>query len=301
MDRYYANGLQLAKNITGAGLFYLVSDAEGSIRDTVSAGGSTTFSSDYLPYGRNYNIQLGLEELMYTDKPYDTSTGLYYYVSRFYNLAISRFMSEDTYPGSLNNPISLNRYVYAQDNPLTFVDPSGHMIARPYGGGEGGGGNSYAYHQTPQYANNFLGWLRYVWLPNPFHIMELAWDFVAVAAAVIGTSGSKLFGLMDRFITAAIFGQFVTAVLSGSLTQIIWSAVPVIAWALAQVFIRTSIWTIIQTLGWPILGNLVLATASGGTGYILFRLGYAAWVISSIAISLYGETMSEFNQYKNSG
>jgi hypothetical protein len=49
-------------------------------------------------------------------------------------------MSEDTYPGNLNNPISINSYVYAQYNPLTFVDPSGHRIARPYGGAGGGGG-----------------------------------------------------------------------------------------------------------------------------------------------------------------
>ncbi|EAO9488557.1 hypothetical protein [Brevibacillus sp. AY1] len=33
---------------------------------------------------------------------------------------------EDTYKGQVNNPLSLNRYTYVENNPLRFVDPSGH-------------------------------------------------------------------------------------------------------------------------------------------------------------------------------
>jgi RHS repeat-associated protein len=125
-DRYYANGLQLAKNISGVGSFYFVSDASENIRQTISGGGSTTFSSNYLPYGKSYNIQGSLEELMYADKPYDSSTGLYYFGARFYNPSISRFISEDSDTGSIQDPLSLNRYIYANDNPMTMSDSSGH-------------------------------------------------------------------------------------------------------------------------------------------------------------------------------
>jgi RHS repeat-associated protein len=104
-DRYYANGLQLGKNVSGVGAFY-VSDALGNIRLTASGSGSTTFSSNYLPFGRNYNIQGSLEELMYTDKPYDSSTGLYYFGARFYNPSISRFISEDSDTGSIQDPLT---------------------------------------------------------------------------------------------------------------------------------------------------------------------------------------------------
>jgi hypothetical protein len=33
---------------------------------------------------------------------------------------------EDTYKGQVDNPLSLNRYTYVSNNPLRFVDPSGH-------------------------------------------------------------------------------------------------------------------------------------------------------------------------------
>ncbi|WNC14273.1 hypothetical protein RGB73_26935 [Brevibacillus brevis] len=38
-----------------------------------------------------------------------------------------RFISEDTYKGQVDNPLSLNRYIYTHNNPLKFIDPSGHM------------------------------------------------------------------------------------------------------------------------------------------------------------------------------
>ncbi|GED68510.1 hypothetical protein BRE01_22120 [Brevibacillus reuszeri] len=34
---------------------------------------------------------------------------------------------EDTYKGVVDNPLSLNRYTYTHNNPLRFVDPSGHI------------------------------------------------------------------------------------------------------------------------------------------------------------------------------
>ena len=94
-DRYYANGLQLAKSVSGVGTFYFISDALGSIRLTTSSTGGVTFSTNYEPFGINYNVQGNLEALMYTDKQYNTSTGLYYYGARFYNPSIARFMTED--------------------------------------------------------------------------------------------------------------------------------------------------------------------------------------------------------------
>ena len=38
----------------------------------------------------------------------------------------ARFVSEDSYEGTLNNPLSHNLYTYTWNNPLTYSDPSGH-------------------------------------------------------------------------------------------------------------------------------------------------------------------------------
>jgi RHS repeat-associated protein len=72
-------------------------------------------------YGRS-----GSSTFQYTDKPADSATGLYYSNSRWYDPASGRFMTEDTYTGDLAVPLSLNRYIYAMDNPLRYTDPTGH-------------------------------------------------------------------------------------------------------------------------------------------------------------------------------
>lgn len=46
---------------------------------------------------------------------------------------------EDTYKGQVDNPLTLNRYTYVHNNPLRFVDSSGHQAIEHYGGGGGGG------------------------------------------------------------------------------------------------------------------------------------------------------------------
>ncbi|TBL71228.1 RHS repeat-associated core domain-containing protein [Paenibacillus thalictri] len=40
-----------------------------------------------------------------------------------------RFISEDSYWGEDSNPLSLNLYTYVTNNPIMFVDPSGHSAA----------------------------------------------------------------------------------------------------------------------------------------------------------------------------
>ena len=37
-----------------------------------------------------------------------------------------RFISEDTYEGQVDNPLTLNLYTYVYNNPLKYTDPSGH-------------------------------------------------------------------------------------------------------------------------------------------------------------------------------
>ena len=54
------------------------------------------------------------------------STGLYYYGARYYDAGMGSFISPDTIIPHPNNPQSFNRYSYALNNPLKYVDPTGH-------------------------------------------------------------------------------------------------------------------------------------------------------------------------------
>jgi|GEM_PF-4050806 len=55
----------------------------------------------------------------------DSESGLYYLRARYYSPTLGRFISRDPTFGSLTNPLPLNRFGYALDNPGLLVDPSG--------------------------------------------------------------------------------------------------------------------------------------------------------------------------------
>lgn len=62
----------------------------------------------------------------YTSQAFDEETGLYFYGSRYYDPAIGRFVQPDTVIPDRFDPQAYDRYAYARDNPLKYVDPNGH-------------------------------------------------------------------------------------------------------------------------------------------------------------------------------
>jgi RHS repeat-associated protein len=48
--------------------------------------------------------------------------------ARFYDPEVGRFTSQDSYLGQIDDPPSLHRYFYANDNPTRYVDPTGHCV-----------------------------------------------------------------------------------------------------------------------------------------------------------------------------
>jgi len=64
--------------------------------------------------------------LTYSGHEFDPETALYYYKARFYDPELGRFASEDPYLGDSLTPPSLHRYLYANANPLLYVDLTGY-------------------------------------------------------------------------------------------------------------------------------------------------------------------------------
>ena len=85
----------------------------------------------------NRNIYAGHEN--------DEETGLVYMKSRYYDPALGRFLTQDTYLGQQTDAPSLNRYTYARGNPGSYWDPDGHASTRqslPWLRGQGSGSGS---------------------------------------------------------------------------------------------------------------------------------------------------------------
>ncbi|WP_336763652.1 polymorphic toxin-type HINT domain-containing protein [Paenibacillus sp. USHLN196] len=82
--------------------------------------------------------------LRYSGEYWDQTVGLQYLRARWYDPGMARFIGEDTYEGELNDPLTLNLYSYVSNNPLKYVDPSGH---RHESGSGGSGGNDFGFWQ----------------------------------------------------------------------------------------------------------------------------------------------------------
>ena len=62
----------------------------------------------------------------YCGEYFDKETGTIYLRARYYNPVVGRFITEDSYTGDIDDPLSLNLYTYCSSDPLNFFDPSGH-------------------------------------------------------------------------------------------------------------------------------------------------------------------------------
>lgn len=122
----FAGGRRIA-SINGSNTYYYHLDHLGSLNIATDAGGNVQQTVNYYPYGA-VRTNSGSVDLPYkfTGKELDNETGLYYFGARYYDAAQGRFITPDTIVQSPGDPQSLNRYAYAGNNPLAFVDPTGH-------------------------------------------------------------------------------------------------------------------------------------------------------------------------------
>ena len=81
----------------------------------------------YEPYGEDRDAgDALLTDRKFTGQTQDQSIGLYWYASRAYDPDTGRFCTPDPIVPAPGYPPALNRYSYVYNNPLKFIDPSGH-------------------------------------------------------------------------------------------------------------------------------------------------------------------------------
>jgi RHS repeat-associated protein len=108
---------------------YFITDAVGSPVIATDAYANVTWSEDYLPYGeRRYrSAASGANERWFTNAPQNEDTGLIDLGNRQYDPVIGRFLSIDPVGASPNQPFSVNRYAYSNNNPYRYIDTHGNI------------------------------------------------------------------------------------------------------------------------------------------------------------------------------
>src|SRR6266568_2240991 len=111
---------------TPSGAYYYLFDGLGSIVGLTDSNGTLVSTYQYDPYG-NLTSSTGsvANPWRFAGGYFDSSTGLYKFGTRYYNPGFGRWSQQDPVRGQLNDPTSLNRYLYAGDDPVNFTDPSG--------------------------------------------------------------------------------------------------------------------------------------------------------------------------------
>ncbi len=121
----YAGNLVASKSTDKTEITYYVQDHLGSNRKVVN-GEAVEQENEFYAFGETKSPDKSLDnDYKYNKKELDESE-LYYYGARYYNPELGRFTQADSLTGSLANPLSMNRYSYVENNPLTYIDPTGN-------------------------------------------------------------------------------------------------------------------------------------------------------------------------------
>lgn len=143
---YDASGRLAAEyggTVESAATRYITTDHLGSTRVITDGSRTVVECKDYLPFGdeiiassqngRNgiscYGADLVRQK--FTGKERDTESRLDFFGARYFSWGSGRFQSPDAPFADQNpqDPQSWNLYVYVRNNPLAYIDPSGHACS----------------------------------------------------------------------------------------------------------------------------------------------------------------------------
>ena len=105
---------------------WLHRDHLGSVRAATDASGGVKLRAHYRPYGEQLDLQVPLmtESKGYIGERHDDETGLMYLNARYYDPVLARFVQPDP-SAPTRAGVGLNRYAYAGNSPVNYVDRSG--------------------------------------------------------------------------------------------------------------------------------------------------------------------------------
>ncbi len=133
--RYNADNALIGFNLNDTEYIYL-KNIQGDIEGILDLNGNLVVQYTYDAWGKllsitdTSNINLGtLNPMRYRGYYYDNETGYYYLQSRYYTPEFCRFINADE-PDLIISNLELatvsNLFVYCNNNPINYIDPSGN-------------------------------------------------------------------------------------------------------------------------------------------------------------------------------
>jgi RHS repeat-associated protein len=117
----------LRQQRTGQVRYYLY-DGVSSTRQMADDSQTITDTYDFDAFGIEiHRTGTTVNHYLYSGEQYDPNAGFYYLRARYYNQMSGRFISQDPAQGNPFEPMSLHKYLYANANPIMYIDPGGEM------------------------------------------------------------------------------------------------------------------------------------------------------------------------------
>lgn len=123
---YYAGSQRVAMRKNGT-LNFIIGDHLGSTSLVTDASGTVINETKYKAWGETrYSSGNEMTKYQYTGQySYTNDFGLMYYGARWYDSSLSRFAQADTIvPSGVQG---YDRYAAMNNNPIKYIDPSGHL------------------------------------------------------------------------------------------------------------------------------------------------------------------------------
>ncbi|MFA5144020.1 MAG: toxin TcdB middle/N-terminal domain-containing protein [Candidatus Omnitrophota bacterium] len=119
---------RVCETVSGS-VYYFHQDHIGSSNVITDSTGKQVACYEYKPYGEISKVNGSFStDIRFTGQRLDSSTGFYYYGARYYDPEFGRFIQPDTIIQAPFDPQSLNRYSYCRNNPINYIDPTGHFL-----------------------------------------------------------------------------------------------------------------------------------------------------------------------------
>jgi RHS repeat-associated protein len=130
-----------ANSSTDAVTYYFAHNWRGDITSIYDAGGNVVAKYEYDDWGNvltvtdannksitDKNHIANLNPFRYRSYYYDSESGLYYLMSRYYDPVVHRFINADDRIDTNNSILGSNLFAYCNNNPIIYYDPNGHSF-----------------------------------------------------------------------------------------------------------------------------------------------------------------------------